>query len=248
MRYLWYIFVITVLVSSCKEDEIPFFEGRNGVNFWQNGGTSANVSTVRVYSFTAAANAAKDRDTIFFDMQVSGKLENYPRTISIRRVEEGSTARAGVDYDFPAEVTLPAGEHRVQYPVYIYRTPQMEVDTMTLVIEPIETDDFIVGATGPIPPACSSCGHPTVWLYNQASLIISDILPRPSTWSDAIFGAFSSVKLRFMMEVTGLTNFSASAIGATGAIELPIALRAALAAHEAANGPLLDENGVRVTF
>ena len=51
-----------------------------------------------------------------------------------------------------------------------------------------------------------------------------------------------------MVKVLGITDFSYDNIGLSGSLNFPVTLRNALAAYEAANGPLLDENGQKISF
>jgi len=251
MRYLL-LFLIISGFFSCKEEEIKVFEGENGVAFWQNGGTSASGATTRYYNFTTPANREKTKDTVFLDMQISGKITDYARKIKIKTVTAGTTAKAGIHYDYPAEFTLPAGAYRIKYPVIVYKTPEMLTDTLNLVVSAETTSDFIIGATGPIPPKSSTDGSPTVWLVNPVTVLITDVMLQANlgfTWNATIFGTYSSVKYRFMVKETGLTVFTTTALGGTaGANALRDQLRIKLAAYEAVNGPLIAENNDRVTF
>jgi hypothetical protein len=73
---------------------------------------------------------------------------------------------------------------------------------------------------------------------------------RPAYWDllDPDFGEFSAEKYKFMVKVLGITDFSYDNIGFDGFINFPVTLRNALAAYEAANGPLLDENRQQISF
>ncbi len=215
------------------------YEGENGVAFYEY----YQITNPRIYSFAATANAAKVKDSVFIEMQISGKLADYPRKIKIKSVA-GTTARVGIDYDFPEEITLPAGAHKTRYPIVVYKTPQMMLDTMILVVEPEATADFKVGAAGTIPRKNNASSDEQ--LFTQLKLYVSNMLSRPTNWSDATYGSFSSVKLRFMMQsVPGSTQTYFTA--ARGAATLPV-LRAALLTYESTNGPLIDESNNRVTF
>lgn len=238
MRYFLFFLVLTTFIA-CKKDEVMKYEGGNGVAFYEY----YQITNPRVYSFSLAANAAKIKDSIFIEMQVSGKLADYARTIKIKAVD-GTTARVGVDYDFPEEIVLPAGAHKTRYPIVVYKTPQMRLDTMILVVEPIQTADFEVGAAGTIPKKNNSLSDEQ--LFTQLKLFLIDMLARPSNWSDVTYGMFSSVKLRFMMQ--SVPNSTATYFtAARGAATLPI-LRAALLTYESTNGPMIDESNNRVTF
>lgn len=238
MKYFLFFLVLTIFIS-CKKDKVMTYEGENGVAFYEY----YQITNPRIYSFAATANAAKLKDSVFIEMQVSGKLADYPRKIKIQSVS-GTTARLGIDYDFPEEIILPAGAHKTRYPIVVYKTPQMRLDTMILIVEPMVTPDFKIGAAGTIPRKNNSVAEEQ--LFTQLTLYVNDMLSRPSNWSDVTYGLFSSVKLRFMMEnVAGSTQTYFTA--ARGAATLPV-LRAALTSYESVNGPLIDESNNRVTF
>lgn len=233
MRYLLFFLVISCFFS-CKEEEVMVYEGENTVSFYDY----YVITNPRTYAFSADDNEDKVDDSVFVEVQITGKLADYARKIKLKAVT-GTTARAGIDYDFPAEITLPAGAHKTRFPIYLYKTPQMMLDTMTLVIEPAESADFKVGAT-----RVNDSNYDK--LFKQLTYYIHDMLTQPSGWSSLTFGTFSSVKYRFMIET--IPSASASSwTSANGPKRLPV-LRAALTDYELANGPLLDESNNRVTF
>lgn len=237
MRYFLFVLVLTAFLS-CKKEEVMTYEGENGVAFYEY----YQITNPRIYSFSTTANLAKVKDSIFVEMQVSGKLADYPRKIRIKTVT-GTTARAGVDYDFPEEITLPAGSYKTRYPIVVYKTPQMMLDTMILIVEPVETVDFKIGAAGTIPRKNNSLSDEQ--LFTQLKLYVNDMLTKPTNWNETAYGVFSSVKLRFMMKQ--YPTASANSFASTSATRLPV-LRAALSAYEAANGPMIDESNIRVAF
>ncbi|MCD0489151.1 DUF4843 domain-containing protein [Pedobacter sp. MC2016-14] len=237
MKYLLFFLVITCFFS-CKKEEVMTYEGENGVAFYEY----YQITNPRTYSFSAAANVAKVKDSVFVEMQVSGLLADYPRKIKIKAMA-GTTAKAGIDYDFPEEITLPAGAFKTRYPIVVYKTPQMMLDTMILVVEPVATTDFKVGAAGTIPRKTSSAADEQ--LFKQLKLYINDMLTKPTSWNETAYGIFSSVKLRFMMKQ--YPTATANSFSTSSATRLPV-LRAALTTYESTNGPLIDESNIRVTF
>ena len=230
-----YIFLITILITlfSCKKEKVEPYHGEDGIAFY---GTADEG--VVAYSFAYNLTPVL-RDTIFFKMRVTGSAANFPRKISVKAVTDGTTARAGVDYELP-DITLAAGATTVDYPVVLLNSPEMLNTSFILKAEIVETSDLKLGSFGNVPPNEVN--------YRQIQIEITNRIIRPDTWQDGIFGTFSATKLRFMIKVLNITDFSFEAIGYSGQLSYPILLRNALAEEEAISGPMIDENGDRVTF
>lgn len=239
MKYIL-LFVIIASFCSCKKQDIDTWEGDNGVAFLYT-----YEIAPKTYNFSTTANLPKVKDTVFLDMQISGRLTDYPRKIKIKSIA-GTNAKVGEDYDLPEEITLPANAYGVKYPVLIYKSPKLLLDSMTLVVEIAESSEFKLGLTGSTPRKTTSGS--AEYYSNRATVYIFDMLTRPSNWSDANYKLFSSVKLRFMLKTVPASNGRVDWFTPVrAAAQLPV-LRAALASYEAANGPLLDESNIRVAF
>jgi hypothetical protein len=231
MKYLMLLMALSTLIS-CKREEVSTYQGEDGLVIYQ----PTSQSTTQTFSF-ALALKAKPRDTFFLDVRITGKAAKYPRTISFK-AGDGTTARKGIDYLLP-DFILPADSLKAKYPVVVFNTPEMINTTYVLVAEIAENKDFKIGALGYTAGLTS---------YKSLNIEITNQLVKPSYWQPGYFGTFSRAKFRFMIDSTGLTNFSETAIGINGLFNLPVTLRRLLAVYEAANGPLIDENGLRVTF
>jgi hypothetical protein len=117
-----------------------------------------------------------------------------------------------------------------------------------IVLEPAETKDFTLGTLGQTPFNNVNLG--TEENFRYLTIEVSSMYTRPAYWDvlEADFGEFSAEKYKFMVKVLGITDFSYENIGLEGSLNFPVTLRNALAAYEAANGPLLDENGQQISF
>jgi hypothetical protein len=236
MRKYIILFIVAVCAIACKKQEVPLFSGKNGITFFRGQYDPDSLS----YSF-AFSVIIKQKDTISLPMRVLGPAVDKPRTVRVK-AGTGTTAREGVDYILP-EATISANTLTFNYPLIVLNSPEMQNGTFRLVAEVAQSDDFVLGATG------LEIGNTT----SLASRIIniSAQLIRPSYWpvgGYGNFGLFSKTKFRFMMEATGLTNFDSNVIGPDQYYNMPITLERKLAEYEAINGPLIDENGLRVTF
>lgn len=234
MKYLFFISAV-FLLASCRKEEVTTFHGSEGIAFY----TDKYEADSLIYSF-AFAVTEKPKDTVWLKMRVTGTVSDKPRRISVR-AGEGTTARSGKDYMLP-EAFLPAGALTVKYPVVLLNSPEMKTTIFRLVVQVAESDDLVVGATGQEMGETTSLDHFVFHVSNQ--------LVEPAYWPDisSRFGMFSATKFRFMMQVTGLTDFSVDAIGIDGLYNLPVKLKNALDEYVAMHGPLMDENGNEVTF
>ncbi|NLR79090.1 DUF4843 domain-containing protein [Chitinophaga eiseniae] len=234
------LFLISIVIAAfgiaCKKQDVPLFSGKNGISFYKGPYDPDSLG----YSF-AFSLVEKQRDTIFIPMRITGPANHVARAIAVK-AGDGTTAREGKDFILP-EATLPADSLTVNYPVIVLNSPEMKNGTFRLVVQVAPSKDFELGALG------KEIGGTT----NVASMIIniSAQLIRPSYWPAGgygDFGLFSQVKFKFMMEATGLTNFDSDVIGIDQYYNLPVVLQRKLAEYEAINGPLVDEDGLRVTF
>lgn len=235
MRYIL-LFMILSTFFACKKQDVELYKADDGIAFY----ATIYDPTSIAFSFAFAVKP-QPRDTIYFKMRVTGRATDYPRTIAVKAVE-GTNARAGIDYELP-EVVLPAGALTMDYPIIVINSPEMLTKTYTLVAEIAENKDFKVGSLGTVPASPFSENN-----FKQVKIEITNQLVEPSYWVNTDFGTFSAVKFRFMIQTTGLTDFSQEAIGIDGIYNMPVKLRNALAEYEAINGPLIDENNARVTF
>lgn len=240
MKYL-VIFALVSMLFACQKEEVPTFSDRDGVAFYTLNGESDSIG----YSF--ALNVSPQvRDTIVLKMRVVGRVANYDRIVQVVP-GAGTTARAGIEYILP-EARIPAGKLMIEYPLIVLKTPQMATTTYFLYLDVAENKDFILGAVGQEPITNSSNTL-------KMKLSINDRIEQPAYWGPNgntayFFGAFSVTKFRFMVQVTGLTEFDYDKLEADDQANLRVKLRNALIKYELANGPLMDENvpSQQVTF
>ncbi|MBE5319827.1 DUF4843 domain-containing protein [Pedobacter sp. MR2016-19] len=244
MKYLSYIMVAACLFS-CKKEAVETYQGKDGVSFFAYTYEQLNTTAVRSYSFAFQATE-KQRDTLFIPMRITGKLSDKPRTVLLKTAQ-GTTATAGVDFELK-EFTVPAGASKFNYPLILLNSAGMAKNVYRIVLEPAETKDFILGTLGQTPETVTNQG--TEENFRYLKIDVSGMYVRPAYWDllDADFGEFSAEKYKFMVKILGITDFSFENIGSDGLLNYPVTLRNALAAYEAANGPLLDENGQEISF
>jgi hypothetical protein len=235
MKYLLF-FSLLCLTLACKKQDVATYGGDNSITFYRGRYENDSLS----YSF-AFSITPKQKDTVFLKMRVQGPAVDYARTVSVKAAA-GTTARENVDYQL-SDAKVPAGALTLMYPVVLLNSPEMLTKTYRLVVEVAPNKDFTTGGFG------AEITGETIAL-KSVKIDVSNRIVQPTYWTSVqgSFGPFSVAKFKFMIQVTGLTDFSDEAIGVDGYYNLPVKLSNALVAYEAANGPLIDENGNRVTF
>jgi hypothetical protein len=236
--------MIVACLFSCKKEAVETYQGKDGVSFFAYTYQLLHTTAVRSYSFALQATQ-KQRDTLFIPMRITGKLTDQPRT-ALLKTAQGTTATAGVDFELK-EFTVPAGASTFNYPLILINSAGMAKNVYRIVLEPAETKDFILGTLGQT-PAVNSVFTEENFRYLKVDVTSEYI--EPGYWASIAenFGEFSAVKYKFMVKTLGITDFSYDSIGSDGVLNFPVTLRNALAAYEAANGPLLDENGQEISF
>jgi hypothetical protein len=244
MKYLLYVTMVFSLFS-CKKEAVETYQGKDGVSFFAYTYQQLHTTATRSYSF-AFQSTVKTRDTMYIPLRLTGKLSDKPRTVLLK-VAEGTTATPGVDFELK-EVTIPPGLSIFNYPLVLINSAGMASNVYRIVLEPAETKDFTLGTFGQTPATTANLS--TEENFRYLKIDVSSMYVRPAYWDilDADFGEFSAEKYKFMVKVLGITDFSYDNIGFDGFINFPVTLRNALAAYEAANGPLLDENRNEISF
>ncbi|AMQ01652.1 hypothetical protein AY601_4831 [Pedobacter cryoconitis] len=242
MKYLLYVTAVICLFS-CKKEALETYQGKDGVSFFAYTYQQLNTTAVRSYSF-ALQSTEKTRDTMYIPLRITGKLSDGPRTVLLKTAE-GTTATSGVDFELK-EAIIPPGVYLFNYPLVLINSAGMASNVYRIVLEPAETKDFTLGTFGQTP----GNDEITEENFRYLKVDVTSQYIEPAYWGNLLtdFGEFSAVKYKFMVKVLGITDFSLEKIGSDGLLNYPVTLRNALAAYEAANGPLLDEKGQQISF
>jgi hypothetical protein len=245
MKYLLYIMIVFCFFS-CKKEVVESYQGKDGISFFAYTYELLHTTGFRSYSFALQATQ-KQTDTLFIPLRITGKLSDKPRTVLLKAIQ-GTTAKQGVDFELK-EVTVPPGVFMFNYPLVVINSVGMASNVYKIVLEPAETKDFTLGTFGQTPANSVNLGTEENFRYLKVEVTGQYI--EPAYWAVYLagdFGPFSAVKYKFMVNTLGITDFSYEKIGSDGLRNFPVTLRNALAAYEAANGPLLDEKGQRISF
>jgi hypothetical protein len=234
MKFTLSIIILILCCISCKKDDIQFFEGKDAMSIYI--GQYEPDSTL--YSF-ATRSAGLKQDTVFVKVRIQGPARKVERVIELEPFQ-GTSAAEGTDYLLPKFI-LPADSIEARYPVILLRSERLKSESVVLNVAVKASEHFEKGAIGQEIKKTFSIPY--------YKIIFNDFLTKPSYWDNIEWavGTFSVVKLQFMFRVYG-SNKDFENISTGELLNMRLRLRAAQAEYEAENGPLLDENGLHVTF
>lgn len=185
-----------ILLGSCSEDSGLVYADRARLQFDADGSSISDLS----YSFVWGSST-RQRDTVYIPVRVLGGPADYDRTADLEQVfdsaaTEDAQAKASVHYvPFTDEgarklLTVRAGHVTDSIGVIVLRDASLAKAAVRLRLRIKENNDFGGGETGKL----------------ERSLIISDLLEKPSTWNrttDYYLGTYSTVKHQLMVKVVG---------------------------------------------
>jgi hypothetical protein len=254
-RTLYIVAAIALLaMASCKQEDYYLFKDVARLQF----GPTPNFIYIKTHNlddttknFTFYYNTVTStQDTVFFDIYAEGGPTTTDRSFALQQVQvAGATnAVAGTDYKAftdPA-VTLAyvikAGQVHANVPVVLLRSAALKTTTLTLKFMVVENSNFKQGE------------ETNLW----RKIIYTDRLSQPTAWNasaaQTYYGAYSTVKHAFMIQVTGLrwdedliTSLSSDYMQR---VSLLIKIKAALIDYNNAHpgNPMKDETGVVIVF
>jgi hypothetical protein len=237
------IAVIT-LAAGCKKSELTQFDQPDMIYIYKDAFNTKRDSATS--SFAIRSNSLHT-DTVKVPVRIMGAAKNIAREVKLGAIAAGTTAIEGTHYEF-LPYTIPAGAYSADLPVVIKRTTDLKTREFTLQLQILESKDFKPGV--PNSQVTGSFAGASL----QYLIKINDFLTMPSNWNilASFFGNYSQVKYKFIIDVTGIAEFSygfQGAIIAYGEMQYYQALcKRKLAEYVAVNGPLIDEFGLAVSF
>lgn len=234
-KLIYTLLIALVGIAGCKKNELdPAFKAASGIVI---GGDAAEGATsgALVYSF-AIAPSSRTKDTVSLVVQVMGNIAGYDRQFKIE-IDSAATTALPEEYEFPAEVTMPAGQFRIALPLVLNRVARLKDSAIVLAMKVAPTSDFKVGP-----------GLGSIDILGPAFTVSwTDVLTKPVNWDAATgmiyyLGKWSRVKHRLAIDATGYTEF----------IGLPVYQQYNVASitlqylnnlNAASGTPLMNENG-----
>jgi hypothetical protein len=241
MKFISYILItvtLVIILGGCKKAEELRYKEDPRVYFSK---FIVNPDSV-IYSFGVQPDSVV-QTILPLTVRIMGSTSNQDRVVNIN-IDDSSTAKPGYHFTIGSMV-IPANEFQATVPVTIYRRPGLKDSLLHIFFTIAESKDFKPGFDD-IPGT----------LYKKTRLhykiSFNDYLLKPTRWDVSIapyLGAWSEVKFRFVILVTGKTSWDAAIDSTPGIMNfVTTTAKNALRDYEAANGPLIDENGQQVTF
>lgn len=179
--------------ASCSENEPASFEGSPALYF--------DCDDIN-YSFFYSADGA-DRDTVMIKVHAMGYPSVTDRTFTLTQTNAGETGAAVSGRHFVAfdsgemtpRLVIPAGKSEVDVPLILLNDESLASEEVRLVI-------------GILPDANFSEG---IVEHDSVAVTFSAQATRPANWDDwyYAFGAsWGTVKMRFIIEHTGISDFN----------------------------------------
>jgi hypothetical protein len=137
-----------------------------------------------------------------------GPEKDYPRPFRVVVNPDSTTAREGIDYRaLVDEYTVEANRSYAYIPVLFYRQPEMKNDTVTLGLKLVANDHFSLTFKEFDKMEGFTSGSVVFEQFDATmhKILVTDIMPKPSQWSDWEFGTFTPEKLNRICLELGYT-------------------------------------------
>lgn len=243
IKYVCLPVLFAWLITACRKSELTGYSQPDMIYFYKDFYNADKDSIV--YSFAIKPNGLV-ADTVKIPMRIMGLASDYDRTVNIQMVADSSTALAQQYTILPTIVK--AGMYTTNVPLLVKRMPELKTKDVRLLLEVAASDEFLPGVYNSTPSASRGGGSV------RFPVRINDFLTKPSNWDSFItyyFGAYSQVKYKLAIDVTGRTQFLTSGEDPVTSSQMTffkILCRNYLIDYNATNTPLKDENGTLVTF
>lgn len=191
--YLLLLLPAFVFCSCEKDMETYHAAGNDRINFVFEDYYHADTLISHTFVYYPES---RQWDTLWMEMETSGFVTDYPRTIPLIQLPVDSNAAiAGIHYiafDDPSlkdVYVVPANQSKVKIPLIVKRDPTLKKKEYVLKIGIAENEHFKTGFED----------------YKERTFRISDILTRPKNWTGNVswycFGKYGPKKYQFMIEV-----------------------------------------------
>jgi hypothetical protein len=247
LSFVTFVLTTAMIFSGCEELVVNTYEDYTSVYFYrgQNNvyGNAQNDSLS--YSFFYTESSALS-DTVWIDVRLTGRPAPVDRPLPLSQVDPeperaddktlpGIHYRAFDDPGLHPFLIMPAGKVVAKIPIVLLRNESLQKKEYRLWMELGSNEYF----------------EPGVKEQQRFLLKISDLTVQPGNWDTvwkSIFGTWSVVKMKFIIDYVGVDNFDIPILYADMRIYLNQKAKNKLIEYEAANGPLYDETGSRVSF
>ncbi|MBO9201599.1 MULTISPECIES: DUF4843 domain-containing protein [Niastella] len=244
IKYLYILLLFGVAITACKKSNPTSYTQADRIYFYKDNYNPDKDSIV--YSFAIKSNALV-QDTVKIPLRIMGVAAGFDRTVTIQVVADSSTALPQ-QYDLLPTI-VKAGDYTTNVQLLVNRAPALKTADVRLLLEIGTSDDFLPGVYNSATSTTSGGGSV------RFPVRINDILTKPSNWDGfcaTYFGAYSQVKYKLVIDVTGRTEFLTTGDDPVSIPQMNFfkkKCRNYLTDLNTANGiNLKDENGNEITF
>jgi len=249
MKTINILLLALIILSGCKKDQLQLFEEETPLlNIWLGSTLIVQDSLTHNFAFSPT-----NRDAITFNYRIAGYPVNYDRTFELSTSDKDATL---LNFTF-GSYKVPAGQYEGSFTFYVDKPTDERIfnsGDLRVSFKVKETNQFQSSANE----------------YNRLKIKFKSAVTKPDNWETDIptnyplknyFGAYSDRKYRFIIQTTGLQNFSVSRLNTVNptlpentivhfhAIALKNQCRVALEQYNADHDPdWLDENGNAIVF
>ena len=193
-KYIYLVMVALgiLTLASCSENEPMAYEGQPALYF-----ANDDIN----FSFFYAESAG-DRSSVDITVHAMGPVSDVDRAFTLyqENAGEADAAQSGVHYlgfdtdEMKQAMVIPAGKSEIKLPIVLLKDNSLDTKTVKLKIGIRPNENFGKGVVEK---------DSTVISFSSQAM-------KPANWKDwyYAFGAsWGTVKMRFIIDVTGITNF-----------------------------------------
>lgn len=204
---------LLLMGASCKKDPLLTYKAADNIYFNFITGVDPANNNLGQYTdsleVTFSFSDASVTDSIVdIPVAVTGVASDQDRTFNLS-VDAASTAKAGVNYEFPNAFLLRAGITEDTIRIKVKRTPELKTSMLTLLLTLQDNDQFKTQYLFRPRQGNSQTniiGQDTIWT-TTFKVTMADMLAAGPYWAmnySYYFGTFSEKKMRLMNQVTGM--------------------------------------------
>lgn len=234
-RHILYILAIAMLsLTACSEKDIMQYEDQPALYL---------VNSEKSFSFFYSETGG-DKDTVHVTVHAMGYPSTVDRAFTLCQLNEGEADAAvpGTHYlafssdEMRQLMVMPAGKSEVVVPITLIKDASLDTKTVKLKIGITPNENFTNGIVEK---------DSTVVTFSSQAI-------KPSNWDDwyyAFGGNWGTVKMRFIIDNTGITNFDKLPDDYYYLLYLNNKLKDALNQYNATHDtPLQEADGTLVDF
>jgi len=227
------LFCMTIALLACKKNQHDTgFNGSAKIFF------EPYLSSDSLLHSFANYPAANDKE-ILLPLRIMGQLEDYNRTVQVE-VDQQATTAVPSEYEI-GNIVIPAGTITGNLPLKIKNSPRLETGKVELMLRLKPSPDFGVEPEKP-GKLNELVKFRVIWV---------NILAKPEDWPTTLWGGYSKVKHRLVIDLTGQSKYSGTEWATTGlAYQVMGVCNEWLLNYNAEHpgAPYRDENGNEIRF